>query len=224
MKVHTHTTLNALAPRYLDAICHDSDEDDDTDEEASLATLDKGAVRSLIQKRFLKERKVFLWGAVDDASARDVTEKVLYLDLVDPGKEITFYINSPGGSVTAGLVVYDTMKLIRSPIKVVAMGLAASMGSILLCVAPKGRRYLFPHAQVLIHQPLITGRMQGVAVDIAIHAQEMERTRHRLNHILAQASGQPLSKIEKDTDRDFYMSAQEAIDYGLADAITEAVL
>ena len=176
-----------------------------------------------VQKKFLEERKVFLWTDVNEKSAREVTEKLLYLEWNDPGKEITFYINTPGGSITAGMAIYDTMKLITSPVTVVVTALAASMGSILLSGAPKGKRLLYPHARVLIHQPLIQGRFQGPAVDINIQAQEMERTREELNKILAEASGQSLEKITEDTDRDFYMNAQEAIEYGLADAIVEDV-
>ncbi len=176
-----------------------------------------------VQKKFLEERKIFLWTDVNDKSAREVTEKLLYLEWSDPGKEITLYINTPGGSITAGMAIYDTMKLISSPLKVIVTALAASMGSILLSGAPKGSRLLYPHARVLIHQPLIQGRFQGPAVDINIQAQEMERTREELNKILAEASGQSLEKITEDTDRDFYMNAQEAIEYGLADAIVESV-
>jgi ATP-dependent Clp protease protease subunit len=177
----------------------------------------------IIQDSFLKERKLFLWGEVSDKSARDVTEKLLYLEMVDPGVEITFYINTPGGSITAGMAIYDTMQLISSPIKVVVTGMAASMGSILLCGATKGMRYLYPHSRVLIHQPLISGQMVAVAVDIHIQAQEMERLRDELNTILANSSGQAIDKIEKDTDRDFYMTADEAIEYGLADAIVDSI-
>src|SRR5690606_10350693 len=128
-----------------------------------------------------------------------------------------------GGSITAGMAIYDTMKLIKSPITVVVTGMAASMGSILLCAAPKGNRYIYPHARVLIHQPLITGRMVAPAVDINIQAKEMERLREELNRILADASGQPLEKIARDTDRDFYLTAKEAIEYGLADHIVETL-
>ena len=174
-----------------------------------------------IDNSFLKERKVFLWGEVSDKSARDVTEKLLYLESSDPGKEITFYINTPGGSITAGMAVYDTMKLISSPIKVIVTGMAASMGSILLCGAEKGKRLLYPHSRVLIHQPLISGQMIAAAVDIHIQAQEMERLRDELNAILAESSGQSLEKIKKDTDRAFYMTADEAIAYGLADSIVD---
>lgn len=176
-----------------------------------------------IQETFLKERKIFLWGGVTDKTASDVTEKLLYLEMDAPGKEITFYINTPGGSITAGMAIYDTMKLISSPITVVVTGMAASMGSILLCGADKGKRFLYPHSRVLIHQPLISGQMIAVAVDIHIQAKEMERLRDELNAILAESSGQPLEKIQKDTDRDFYMTADEAIAYGLADKVVDKI-
>ena len=172
-----------------------------------------------IKKRFLDERKIFLWDSVTDESAAEIVEKLLYLDMLDSSKEITFYMSTPGGSISAGLSIYDTMKLIKSPIKVVVTGIAMSMGSILLSAAPKGKRFLFPSARVMIHQPLIMGQMSGTAVDMHIQAMELERMRVELNKILADASGQPLDKIAADTDRDFFMTAQQAIDYGLADAI-----
>jgi ATP-dependent Clp protease, protease subunit len=200
--------------------------DDDDDDEEHETFRDKNRhtpVAMLVQKKFLEQRKIFLWGAVTDETAKDITEKLLYLEGVAPGKDITFYINSPGGSVTAGMAVYDTMKLITSPITIVVTGMAASMGSILLCAAPKGRRLLYPHSRVLIHQPLISGRMVGPATDINIQAKEMEKIRTELNQILATASGQPLARIDRDTDRDFYLNAQEAIDYGLADRIVDKV-
>ena len=155
----------------------------------------RDSVTEAIQSKFLEERKIFLWGEVSDKSARDLTEKLLFLESDDPGKEITFYINSPGGSITAGMAIFDTMQLISSPIAVIVTGMAASMGSILLCGATKGRRFLYPHSRVLIHQPLITGRMVAAAVDINIQAQEMEKLREELNGILAKTSGQPLDKI-----------------------------
>jgi ATP-dependent Clp protease protease subunit len=202
-----------------------ADDDDDDDDAPECTPARKGAtpVAMLIQKKFLEQRKIFLWGAVTDETAKDITEKLLYLESVAPGKPITFYINSPGGSITSGMAVYDTMKLITSPITVVVTGMAASMGSILLCAAPKGRRLLFPHSRVLIHQPLISGRMIGPASDINIQAKEMEKIRAELNQILATASGQPLERINRDTDRDFYLNAQEAIEYGLADRIVDKV-
>lgn len=201
-------------------MAHD-DEDEEGAEKAEAAKVAAGSpVAALIQRKFLEQRKLSLWGPVEDGSARDITERLLYLEAVAPGEPITFYINTPGGSITAGMAIYDTIRLITSPVKVVVTGMAASMGSILL-QAPKqkGSRLLFPHAQVMIHQPLIMGRIVAPAVDIHIQAQEMERMRRELNAILAQASGQPLAKVEKDTDRDFYMTAKEAVDYGLADAI-----
>jgi ATP-dependent Clp protease protease subunit len=202
-----------------------ADEDDDDDEAETKAAKKEGMgpVAMLIQKKFLAQRKIFLWGAVTDESAKDITEKLLYLESIAPGKEITFYINSPGGSVTAGMAVYDTMKLVTSPITVVVTGMAASMGSILLSGAPKGRRLLYPHSRVLIHQPLISGRMVGPATDINIQAKEMEKLRTEMNQILADASGQPLERINRDTDRDFYLNAEEAIAYGLADRIVDKV-
>lgn len=177
----------------------------------------------VIQRRFLEARKIFLWGAVTDETGKDVCEKLLYMEADNPGNDITFYINTPGGSITAGMAIYDTIKLITSPVTIVVTGMAASMGSVLLCAAPKGRRLIFPHARVLIHQPLIAGRFIGPATDINIQAKEMEKLRNELNEILASASGQPIEKISRDTDRDFYLTAKEAIEYGLADKIVETL-
>jgi len=199
------------------------DDDDDDEKECSPEAKNTGPISALIQKKFLKQRKIFLWGAVTDETAKDITEKLLFLEADAPGKEIFFYINTPGGSITAGMAVFDTMKLVTSPVTVVVTGMAASMGSILLSGAPKGRRLLYPHSRVLIHQPLISGRMVGPATDINIQAQEMEKIRAELNQILADASGQPLEKINHDTDRDFYLNAKEAIAYGLADRIVDKV-
>jgi len=207
------TGLNEPLPRL--------DDDDDDDDEDTIGKSPTN-VSALIQKKFLDQRKIFLWGAVTDKSAKDLTEKLLYLEVINPGKDITFYLNSPGGSITAGMAVYDTMKLISSPITVVVTGMAASMGSILLSGAPKGKRLLYPHSRVLIHQPLISGRFVGPATDINIQAQEMEKLREELNQILAEASGQPMERINQDTDRDFYLNAKEAIAYGLADKIVES--
>ena len=192
-------------------------------EDTKSKTSEGKSSQNKIQDTFLEQRKVFLWGEVSDKSARDVTEKLLFLEFKEPGKPITFYINTPGGSITAGMAIYDTMQLISSPIKVVVTGMAASMGSILLSGAEKGQRVLYPHSRVLIHQLLISGQMVAVAVDIHIQAKEMEKLRDELNNILANASGQPLEKIQKDTDRDFYMTAEEAIEYGLADSICETL-
>ncbi len=207
-----------LQPSLSQPIPRHDDEDED-EGESSCSTSKASPVASTIQRKFLAQRKIFLWGAVTDESAKDITEKLLYLEATEPGKEITFYINTPGGSITAGMAIYDTMKMISSPVAVVVTGMAASMGSILLSGASKGKRFLYPHSRVLIHQPLISGRFIGPATDINIQAQEMEKLRTELNQILATASGQPLEKIAQDTDRDFYLNAQEAIEYGLADKI-----
>jgi ATP-dependent Clp protease protease subunit len=204
-------------------------DDDDDEEDAPAPAKSEGdesknaPFGAIIQRKFLEQRKIMLWGEVSDKTCREVTEKLLYLECAEPGKEITLYLNTPGGSVTAGLALYDTMKLITSPLTVIVTGMAASMGSILLCAGAKGRRLLYPHARVLIHQPLIMGRIVAPAVDINIQAQEMEKIREELNRILATVSGQPLEKIQRDTDRDFYLNARAAIEYGLADAIVEKV-
>jgi len=215
MSAHNLTSdyRNPITPRL----------DDDDDHECGGASKTPTPVGAQIQRKFLEQRKIFLWGAVTDETAKDLTEKLLYLESVAPGKEINFYINSPGGSITAGMAVYDTMQLITSPVNVIVTGMAASMGSILLSAAKKGRRHLYPHARVLIHQPLISGRFIGPATDINIQAKEMEKIRIELNHILAAASGQPIEKINKDSDRDFYLNAEEAIAYGLADKIVDKV-
>jgi len=196
--------------------------DDDEDEDVAVNKT-PSPVGAMMQRKFLEQRKIFLWGAVTDETAKDITEKLLYLETTAPGKDITFYINTPGGSITAGMAVYDTIKLITSPVTIVVTGMAASMGSILLSAPKKGRRLLFPHARVLIHQPLISGRFIGPATDINIQAQEMEKIRAELNEILANASGQPIEKIARDSDRDFYLNSKEAIEYGLADRIVDSV-
>jgi ATP-dependent Clp protease protease subunit len=211
-----------LSPAYQNPITPRLDDEDD-DREDPMVGKTPGPVGAQIQRKFLEQRKIFLWGAVTDETAKDLTEKLLYLEAVAPGKEINFYMNTPGGSITAGMAVYDTMQLISSPVNVIVTGMAASMGSILLSAAKKGRRFLYPHARVLIHQPLISGRMVGPASDINIQAKEMEKIRAELNKILAAASGQPIDKIDRDSDRDFYLNAQEAIAYGLADKIVDKV-
>jgi ATP-dependent Clp protease, proteolytic subunit ClpP len=152
--------------------------------------------------------------------ANAIIAQLLFLDAQDPEKDIYMYINSPGGSVTAGLAIYDTMNFIKADVQTIAMGLAASMGSFLLTAGAKGKRYALPNAEILIHQPL--GGAQGQATEIEIAARQILKTRERLNKILAKQTGQKLSRIEKDTDRDNYMTAQEALEYGLIDAIMES--
>ncbi len=170
------------------------------------------------EKKFLEQRKVFLWGPVDDKSAEKIVNRLLFLEAEDPGKEITFYINSPGGIVTSGLVMVDTMEMISSPVKTVCMGLAASMGSILLAVGEKGKRTIFPHGKVMIHQPSI-GSMQGQASDIEITAMQIQKTKEESAKILSDRCKQSYEQVLKDFDRDYWMDAKEAVKYGLVDGI-----
>lgn len=173
---------------------------------------------SQFSKKFLEERKVFLWGVVDDDSAREVVNRLLYLETVDPGKEITFYINSPGGIVTSGMIIYDTMQMISSPVSTVCMGLAASMGSILLSAGEKGKRLIWPSGKVMIHQPSI-GTIQGPASDLEIRAREILKTKEMGARVLAENCGQTIEKIKEDFDRDYWMNANESIEYGIVDKI-----
>ncbi len=172
-------------------------------------------------KKFIEQRKIFLWGAVDDKSAKDLTDRLMYLEALDPGKEITFYINSPGGGVTSGMVVYDTMQMISSPVSTVCMGMAASMGSILLSGGEKGRRFIYKHGEVMIHQPSGGGR--GTSADLEIMAVQMQKAKMMGAQILADNTGQTIEKILKDFDRDHWMDAQESIAYGIVDGVKENI-
>ena len=180
----------------------------------------KVPISNEIAKRFLDDRKIFLWDAITDETAAAAVAKLLYLDMLDHEKEITFYISTPGGSISAGMSIYDTMKLIKAPVKVVVTGIAMSMGSILLSAAPKGRRFLFPSARVMIHQPY--GGATGQARDVSIAANEILRWRAKINEILSKTTGKPVAQIEKDSDRDFYMTAEEALKYGIVDKVIES--
>jgi len=170
-----------------------------------------------IYSRLLKDRIVFLGTEINDDVANLVTAQFLFLESEDPEKEISFYINSPGGSVTAGLAIYDTMQFIKPPVSTLCMGQAASMGAILLTAGHKGRRYALPHSMIMSHQPL--GGAQGQAVDLEIQAREILRMREELNNIFVRHSGQKIAKIEKDTDRDMFMSPEQAVEYGLIDEL-----
>ncbi|MDK2856563.1 MAG: ATP-dependent Clp protease, protease subunit [Bacillota bacterium] len=170
-----------------------------------------------IYSRLLKDRIIFLGDVIDDAVANIVIAQMLFLEAEDPDKDIFLYINTPGGSVPAGLAIYDTMQYIRPNVSTICMGLAASMGAVLLAAGTKGKRFALPNARIMIHQPL--GGVQGQAADIAIHAKEILRMREVLNHILSKHTGQPLERIERDTDRDYFMSVQEAKEYGLIDEV-----
>ena len=174
-----------------------------------------------MEQLFLKKRAVYLWGPVEDKSARDIVSKLLLLDADKPGQEIKFYINSPGGVVTSGMVIYDTMRMIQSPVITICMGLAASMGSILLSGGIKGKRLIFPHGEVMIHQPSIGGYFQAASADIEIHAKQMQRTKEISAQILAQNTGKSFERILKDFDRDYWMDAKEAVDYGIVDTVVE---
>ena len=176
-----------------------------------------------MEQLFLKKRAVYLWGAVEDKSARDVVSKLLLLDADKPGQEIKFYINSPGGVVTSGMVIYDTMRMMQSPVVTICMGLAASMGSILLSGGVKGKRLIYPHGEVMIHQPSIGGYFQATSADIEIHAKQMQRTKEISAQILANNTGKSYERILKDFDRDYWMDAKEAVEYGIVDSIIEKI-
>jgi ATP-dependent Clp protease, protease subunit len=170
-----------------------------------------------IYSRLLRDRIVFLGTEVNDDVANLITAQFLFLESEDPDKEISFYIHSPGGSVTAGLAIYDTMQFVKPPISTLCLGFAASMGAVLLAAGQKGRRYALPHSTICIHQPL--GGARGQASDIEIHAREILRTREELNNILVKHTGQSLKKLEKDTDRDYFMAPTQAVEYGLIDEV-----
>lgn len=171
----------------------------------------------LFDKKFIEQRKIFLWGIVEDKCAKDITDRLMYLESLDPGKEITFYINSPGGVVTSGMVIYDAMQMISSPVSTVCMGMAASMGSILLSGGKKGRRFIFPHGEVMIHQP--SGGGSGTSADLEIIAEQIIKTKEMGAKILADNCGQTIEKVMKDFDRDYWMDANESISYGIVDAV-----
>lgn len=175
-----------------------------------------------IYSRLLKERIIFLIGPVNDHTANLVVAQMLFLESENPDKDIYFYINSPGGSVTAGMSVYDTMNFIKPDVQTLCLGQAASMGAFLLSAGAKGKRFVLPHSRVMIHQPLISGGLGGQASDIEIHARELLKLKGKLNELLAQHTGQSLERIERDTDRDNFMSAEEAAAYGLVDKVITA--
>ncbi|HIJ79409.1 MAG: ATP-dependent Clp endopeptidase proteolytic subunit ClpP [Desulfobulbaceae bacterium] len=170
-----------------------------------------------IYSRLLKERIIFLGSGVNDEMANIIIAQILFLEAEDPDKDITFYINSPGGVVTAGLAIYDTMQYVKCDIATLCMGQAASMGAVLLAAGAKGKRYALPNARIMVHQPM--GGFQGQATDIEIHAKEILRMRASLNKILSGHTGQKIKKIEKDTERDFFMGADEAMAYGIIDKV-----
>ena len=174
-----------------------------------------------IFSRLLKDRIIVLSEDVNYTSASLVVAQMLFLESEDPDKEIHFYINSPGGSITDGMAIFDTINYIKSPVSTICIGLAASMGAFLLAAGTKGKRFATPNAEIMIHQPLISGGLAGQTTEIKIHADHMVKTREKLNKILSERTGKPLEQIERDTERDNFMTAEEALEYGLIDGIME---
>jgi len=195
------------------------EEEEDPKKELPENPMEKMMGGLMFDKKFIEQRKVFLWGVVDDKSAKDITNRLLYLEAIDPGKEITFYINSPGGVITSGMVIYDTMKMITSPVSTVCMGMAASMGSILLSGGKKGKRFIYPHGEVMIHQP--SGGGQGTSADLEIMAIQILKAKQLGAKILAENCGQTYEKVMEDFDRDYWMDANESITYGIVDGIVK---
>ena len=201
--------------KYFSYRMDDEEEKPSEDKRDELMMLNKR-----LEKYFFEQRAVYLWGPVEDKSAREVVTKMLLLD-ADNNNEIKFYINSPGGVVTSGMVIYDTMKMIKSPVSTICMGLAASMGSILLSGGEKGKRFIYPHGEVMVHQPSLGGYMQGVSADLEIQAKQTKRVKELGAKILAENCGKTVAQIMKDFDRDYWMDAKEAIEYGIVDGIME---
>ncbi|MBL8018894.1 MAG: ATP-dependent Clp protease proteolytic subunit [Leptospirales bacterium] len=177
----------------------------------------------MISARHLEDRKIFLWGPVDDSSARHIIDRLLLLSNRDPLKEITLYIQSPGGANVSGMAILDVMDLIEAPVSTVCLGMAASFGALLLVSGEPGRRFALPNSRIMLHQPHIMGRLEAVATDLRIHAEQIRKDRERINQIIADRSGQSLAQIEKDTDRDFWLSPQQAVEYGLIDGVLERI-
>ena len=182
-----------------------------------IETGNRGQTAYDLYSRLLEDRIIFLTGAIDDATANLVVGQLLYLETKDPSKDISLYINSPGGAVSSGLGIYDTMQLIRSDVATINTALCASMASVLLCAGAKGKRYALPHSKVMIHQPL--GGAQGQASDIEIAAKEISKTKHELYRIISEHTGQTIKKITADGDRDYWMTSQEALEYGMIDEV-----
>jgi len=172
-----------------------------------------------LEKLFFENRSVYLWGVVDDKSARDIVSKLILLESDKPGEEIKFYINSPGGVVTSGMVIYDTMRMISSPVSTICMGLAASMGSILLSGGVKGKRLIYPHGEVMIHQPSLGGYIQGVSSDLEIQAEQTRKVKEIGAKILSDNCGKTMEQVMRDFDRDYWMNASQAVEYGIVDKL-----
>jgi ATP-dependent Clp protease, protease subunit len=197
------------------------DDEEEPKENGKEEKQDFGVLAKKMEKFFFEKRAVYLWGVVEDKSAKDIVTRLLLLDADKPGEEIKFFINSPGGVVTSGMVIYDTMKMIKSPVSTICMGLAASMGSILLSAGAKGRRLIYPHGEVMIHQPSLGGYMQGVSADLEIQAKQTKKTKEMGARILAENCGKKFEQIMKDFDRDYWLDAKESIEYGIVDQLVE---
>ncbi len=202
--------------RYI--LSEEENEEEETNNTPKVPSAD-----AQFEKKFLAQRKVFLWGVVDDKSAREVVNRLMFLEAKDPGKEITFYINSPGGVVTSGMVIHDTMQMISSPVSTVCMGLAASMGSILLSAGAKGKRFIYPSGEVMIHQPSLGGMMRGTSADLEIQAVQIRKTKQLGAQILADNCGKKVAEVLKDFERDYWMDAKESVAYGIVDGILEKI-
>lgn len=193
-------------------------EDEEEDEPREEKEEKSSDVNEVVEQKLLENRQIFLWGAVEDDTAKDLVSKLLYLEAIKPGEEITFFINSPGGIISSGMAIIDTMKMISSPVATVCMGLAASMGSLILSAGDKNRRFIFPNGKVMIHQPSVEF-LYGQATDLQIQAKEIVKTREAVATMLAKNCHKSKDKVLKDLDRDYWMTAEESISYGIVDAV-----
>src|SRR4051794_3296842 len=207
-----------IQSKYISPLRMDEEEEKPKDDQPSP---ESKLLAKKLEKQFFEKRAVYLWGVVEDKSARDIVSKLLLLDSDKPGEEIKLYINSPGGVVTSGMVIYDTMRMISSPVSTICMGLAASMGSILLSAGVKGKRSVYPHGEVMIHQPSLGGYFQGTSADLEIQAVQTQKTKELGARILADNCGKSFEQVMKDFDRDYWMDANEAVEYGIVDKVLE---
>ncbi|HAE40928.1 MAG TPA: ATP-dependent Clp protease proteolytic subunit [Candidatus Riflebacteria bacterium] len=191
---------------------------EEEEEEVKDEKEDKAGVNEVVEQKLLESRQIFLWGPVEDETAKDIVSKMLYLEAIKTGEPITFFINSPGGVISSGMAIIDTMHLIKSPVSTVCMGLAASMGSLILSAGKKGRRFVFPNGKIMIHQPSVDF-LYGQASDLEIQARQLLRTREAVTAMLAKNCGKSRERIHKDMDRDYWMDSEESIKYGIVDGI-----
>lgn len=193
--------------------------DDEDKNENNNKSEDISFLNRKVEKLFFEKRAVYFWGSVDDKSCREILQKILLLEYDKPGEPIEFFINSPGGVISSGLAIYDTIGLLKSPVHTICMGIAASMGSIFLCVGKKGKRFIYPHGEVMIHQPLISGYFQATSSDIEIQANQIKKTKDIMANILAQHCDKSFDEVILDCERDYWMNANEAVSYGIVDKI-----